>query len=307
MKHLPVYLLTITLFLLSACTTVNKPNPDTLQVVATTSILADVVQQVGGEFVQVSSLVPVGVNEHEYQPGARDIASVADADLVFEVGLGLEEFMSTMISNAGSEIAVITVSEGITPRHFEVENGEAFQDEHSAGDPHVWWDPDNVVIWTQNIAAALAEADPQHSADYAANSAQYINRLHELDTWISTQSSRVPPERRSIVTDHMLFGYFAEKYGYEVIGAVIPSYSSSAQPSAKDLAALEDSITQFGVKAILVGNTVNPALARRVAEDTGVQLVQFYSGSLSDTEGPAATYVEYMEYNVNAILGALED
>ena len=130
--------------------------------------------------------------------------------------------------------------------------------------------------------------------------------LEALNTWINQQTGTIPQENRQIVTDHMLFGYFAEKYGFNVVGAIIPSYSSGAEPSARELAELEDSIRQFDVKVILVGNTVNPSLAARIADDTGIRLVQFYTGSLSEADGPAATYIEYMRFNVNAIVSALE-
>ncbi|HPS42455.1 MAG TPA: zinc ABC transporter substrate-binding protein [Anaerolineaceae bacterium] len=290
---------------LSACAPAGATSADQLQVIATTSILADVVRQVGGTHVNVNSLVPPGGNEHEYQPAARDIAAVVDADLVFEVGLGLEEFMSTLIQNAGTEVSVVTVSEGITPQQFQPDAGQGLLDSHTSGDPHVWMDPANVVTWGQNIATALIAWDPQHESDYKANLAAYTASLQELDNWIVGQIATIPADQRKIVTDHMLFGYFTQKYGLEVVGAVIPSYSSSAAPSARDLAALEDAIRQYDVNAILVGNTVNPALSKQVAADTGVRMVQFYTGSLSAADGPAATYIDYMHYNVNAIVSAL--
>ena len=286
---------------LAACSTSPAPAADRIPVVATTSILADVIQQVGGDLVSVTTLVPPGANEHEYQPAPRDIAAVTDAALVFEVGLGLEEFMQTIILNAGTQVDPVTVSDGVTTREF---SGGEHADQLSA-DPHVWMDPANVIIWTQNIAAALAAYDPNHKALYSANADAYIANLKALDQWITTETGRIPPEKRLIVTDHMLFGYFAEKYGFTVVGAIIPSYSSVAQPSARELADLEDAIRQYTVKVILVGNTVNPALASRVADDTGTQLVQFYTGSLSAPDGPAATYLDYMRYNVSAIVKAL--
>ena len=209
--------------------------------------------------------------------------------------------MATIITNAGTQVEPVTVSEGITTREFT-----GGGDEHFSADPHVWMDPANVIIWTRNIAAALSAYDPAHRDAYDANSAAYITELEALDTWISQQVAKIPPENRRIVTDHMLFGYFAEKYGFTVVGAIIPSYSSGAQPSARELADLEQSIRQFDVKVILVGNTVNPSLASQIADDTGIRLVQFYTGSLSEPDGPAATYLDYMRYNVSTIVGALE-
>jgi len=299
--NLTVSFLLLVVLLLTACVPAPAPAADRIPVVATTSILADVVSRVGGDRVDVTSLVPPGANEHEYQPSPRDIAAVTDAALVFEVGLGLEEFMETIILNAGTQIEPVTVSEGITTLEFS-----GGGDEHFSADPHVWMDPANVIIWARNIAAALSAYDPDHQDTYSANSAAYITELEALDAWITQQTAIIPQENRQIVTDHMLFGYFAEKYGFTVVGAIIPSYSSGAEPSARELAELEDSIRQLDVKVILVGNTVNPSLASRIADDTGIRLVQFYTGSLSEADGPASTYLDYMRYNVNTIVDALE-
>lgn len=286
---------------ISACAGDTTDASDQITVVATTSILADVVSQVGGDLVAVTPLVPPGANEHEYQPSPQDVAAVTDADLVFEVGLGLEEFMETIIQNAGTKVEPVIVSEGIETMEFS--GGE---DEHFSADPHVWMDPANVIIWTQNIAESLSAFDPDNREIYEANSQAYITQLESLDTWIASEVAKISPENRQLVTDHMLFGYFAEKYGFTVAGAIIPSYSSIAEPSARELAELEDAIRNHNVRVILVGNTVNPALASRIANDTGTQLVEFYTGSLSEPGGPASTYIDYMRYNVNAIVSALD-
>jgi len=152
-----------------------------------------------------------------------------------------------------------------------------------------------------------------HRVGYAAGrlhetlpqAGKVLAELKALDEWIVAEIARVPLDSRLIVTDHMLFGYFANKYNFTVVGAIIPSYSSMAQPSAQELAALEDAILHYNVRVILVGNTVNPALANRIANDTGIKLVQFYTGSLSAADGPAATYLDYMRYNVTTIVRAL--
>lgn len=300
-------MLILTMLLLSACAPSAKPAAGNIQVVATTSILADIVSQLGGDLISVDSLVPAGVNEHEYKPSPRDIAAVSDAALVFQVGLGLEQFMETIINNAAGEVNIITVSDGITAIELEgrQEHEEDTGDGEHTTDPHVWLDPANVMVWTKNIASALSAQDPANSSVYEANSKAYIAELKALDEWIIEEIARVPLETRMIVTDHMLFGYFAEKYNFTVIGAIIPSYSSLAEPSAMELAALEDAILNFNVRVILVGNTVNPALANRIAKDTGIELIQFYTGSLSAPDGPASTYIDYMRYNVSTIVNAL--
>lgn len=302
-----IFILIIAFLFITACSAKETVDQKKLHVVATTSILADIVGQVAGEYADISVLVPVGSNVHEYQPAPRDIAAVSDADLVFEVGLGLEEFMSDIIENASDGTKIITVSEGITTREFHSVSEVPHADEDASGDPHVWLDPANAIVWVQNIQTGLSQADPTHAAQYQANGQAYIDSLNQLDIWIEEQVSTVPTSERKIVTDHMLFGYFAEKYGFELVGAVIPSYSSSAQPSAQEMATLEDAIRSYGVKVILIGNNVNPALASRIAQDTGTTLVYFYTASLSEPDGPAGTYIDYMKYNVTIIVNALKE
>jgi len=277
-----------------------------LQVTATTSIVADIVSQVGGAYVQVSTIVPIGTDEHQYQPTPQDVAKVADASVVFESGLGLEVFMDRLIQNAGGSAKIVVVSDGITPQQFQGDvHAPGEPTAVSSGDPHVWVDPNNVMIWVKNIEAALSEADPDHAQAYATNAKAVLDSLTSLDAWIKTQVAAVTPDSRKIVTDHLIFGYFCARYGFDQVGAIVPSYSTSAEPSAQDLAALEDAIRSLHVKAIFLGQNVSSTLAQRVADDTGVKLVQIYTGSLTTAEGPAPTYQDYMRYNVKAIVSGL--
>jgi ABC-type Zn uptake system ZnuABC Zn-binding protein ZnuA len=147
--------------------------------------------------------------------------------------------------------------------------------------------------------------DPANAETYRANAAAYIAELTALDEWIEEQVAQVPPERRKLVTDHEVFGYFAQRYGFEQVGAVISGVSTLAEPSAQEMAALQERIGELDVPAIFVGTTVNPTLAESVARDTGTQIVELYTGSLSDAGGPAPTYIEYMRYNVSRIVEAL--
>lgn len=276
-----------------------------LKVVATTSIVADIVRQVGGDTVEVTTLIPLGMDIHTYQPSPQDIAKVAEADLVFENGLGLEQFIDTLVQNAGGKAVLVSVSDGITPRQFTAADQVSAETAGMNGDPHVWQDPNNVKIWVENIQKSLIEKDPANKTFYENNAQATIYSLTELDTWIQQQVKKVPEAERQIVTDHMLFGYFADRYGFKQVGAVIPSYSSEAEPSAQDIAVLEDAIRKYEVKAIFVGEFDNPTLAQRVAEDTGVQLDKIYTESLSASDGPAATYQEYMRYNVTTIVNGI--
>lgn len=310
----------ITVFILfvlfTGCTSNEQLTPEparsdsTLQVVATTSILADVVSEVAGDTVEVQLLIPLGSDPHSYQPTPSDMAAVSDADVVFMVGAGLEEFMDGVIEGTGGNALLVEVSEGIELMEFEHEEEEgeehADEDEHEGGDPHVWVDPNNVILWVQNIERVMSQMDPANSAVYAENANAYIEQLEELDQWIREEVSAIPADNRKLVTDHLLLGYFAEEYGFEQIGAVFPGYSTMTEPSALEMAALEDAIRSLEVKAVFVGNTVNPQVSQRITEDTGAELVFFYTGSLTEKDGPAGTYLDYIRYNVTVITEALK-
>lgn len=291
--------------LLASCSTPPPQAIDSgkLNVVATTSIVADVVSQVGGDLVDVQILLPIGTDPHSFDPTPQDIAKIADAYIVFANGAGLEAFLENLLESAGAEEKIIEVSEGITLLvHPSVDE----DDDHAQGDPHTWTDPNNVIIWIENIESALIAADPENAEIYTVNASAYTAELKEIDGWIREEISQIPEENRKIVTDHRLMGYYVEEYGLEMAGTIIPGYNSLSEPSAQELAQIEDAIRALGVKAIFVGNTVNPNLGQRIAEDTGVKLVFFYTGSLSPLGGEASTYLDYLRYNTNAFVNALK-
>ena len=274
----------------------------------TTTIVGDVVSQVGGNLNELSILLPVGTDPHSFDPTPQDIAKVAEADVVFANGAGLEKFLDNLIESAGAQNKIINVSEGIDFLIFEGDDHteqEGEEHDHEGVDPHTWTDPNNVLIWVDNIGNKLSELDPKNAEVYATNAEQYKTKLKSLDTWIREQVDQIPLVNRKIVSDHTLFGYFADEYAFEQVGALIPGYSTLAEPSAKELAAIEDAIADLDVGAIFVGNTVNPALAERVVADTGTQLVFVFTGSLSKVGEGAETYLEYMRYNTTAFVEAL--
>lgn len=280
-----------------------------LKVIATTTIVADVVRQVGGDLIDLQTLLPVGADPHAFDPRPQDIAAVADADVVFASGAGLEEFLQPLLDSAGAGDKMFEVSERIDLLEMEA---DAHADEadgehaHEGGDPHTWTDPNNVIIWTENTAKTLSILDPGNAAAYAANAEAYIAELQALDGWIREQVATIPVERRKLVTDHRAFGYFAEEYGFEQVGALVGSFSSNASPSAQELAALEDAIVAQGVPAVFVGVSVSSDMAEQVARDTGVHVVRVYTGSLTETGGDADSYLMFMRYNVSAIVDALK-
>ena len=300
-SELLVFLL-LAVSLLSACAPADTATSGKLKVVATTTILGDVVGQIGGEWIELRVLLPAGSDPHSFQPAPKDLVVVADANLIFANGLGLEEFLAAMLTNAAEGATMVAVSEGLEALTA------ADDDAAHAGDvdPHVWMDVNNVIAWAEQIADALATADPANAAAYRANAAAYIEQLHTLDAWIIEQVAQLPAERRVLVTDHEALSYFAARYGFNLIGTVTPGYSTLAESSAQQLAELEDWIGQYAVPAVFVGAGVNPALAERLAGDTGVELVVLYTGTLSAANGPASTYLDLMRYDVGVIVGALE-
>ena len=291
-----------------------------LKVVATTTIVGDVVSEIGGDLIDLTVLLPVGTDPHGFDPTPQDVAKLADADVIFANGLGLEEFLDSMIESAGVENKVVYVSDGIDllrseehhdedegEEHHDEDEGEEHHNEHNHGgiDPHTWFSPLNVMVWIHNIAYALSDVDPDSAQAYAHNEEVYEAELVELDTWIREQVAQIPEDNRNLVTDHSLFTYFADEYSFTQVGALIPGYSTVSEPTAQELAQIEDAIEDLNVKAVFVGYTVNPVLGERVADDTGTELVFVYTGALSETDGAAATYLHYMRYNTTAFVNAL--
>jgi manganese/iron transport system substrate-binding protein len=285
---------------------------DKLKVVATTSIIGDVVKNIGGEAIDVSVLIPTDSDPHSFEPVPQDLARLSDADLIFANGAGLEEQLLRVVENAAGGTPLVTLTTGTqlidtaTDQDHPQATAADTDHEQTSGDPHVWTDPNLVKVWADTIAKNLSQSDPANAAQYQSNAEAYKQKLDELDRWIQEQVSQIPPEERKLVTDHLSFSYFAERYGLEQVGALIPSYSTLAEPSAQELARLEDAIRELEVKAIFVGRTVNPDLAARVAQDTGIQFISLYEGSLSTPGGEADSYLDYMRYNVQAIVSGLK-
>ncbi|MFL7813751.1 MAG: metal ABC transporter substrate-binding protein [Anaerolineales bacterium] len=276
------------------------------EVVATTTFIGEVVKRIAGDAADVTVLLEPGQNPHAYQPSPQDMVLVSSADILFSNGFGLEEFLDELIGAADSPGALIEVSQGIDPLVITARGHEEVDQDHAQGsiDPHVWFDPNNLMVWTENIADALVNIDPDNTDLYRANAAQYRLELETLDSWIRDQVAAIPPQNRELVTDHMSFGYFAEEYGFQQIGAVIPAATTEAETSGKQLAELMDTIKQQDVKAIFVSADIDPSMAEMLAKDTGIPLIPLYFGSLTEG-GPVDTYQDFMRYDVDAIVNAL--
>jgi len=302
LSHFHISLLVVIPFilLLTSCGGgTPSANGGKVRVLATTSIVGDIVSQVGGDLISLTVLMPVGTDPHDFQPRPQDAAALTETQIIFSNGAGLEGFLQPMLQSSGATSKLVEVSAGITLLTLPGSN-------QSTSDPHTWMDPTNVIIWTQNIAAALSTADPAHAAKYQGNAETYDVLLRGLDAWIRSEVAQIPPQNRLLVADHAVLGYFAAQYGFTQEGTITGSFSSEAAPSARELAALEDRIHQSGVRAIFVSEAVNQTIADQIAADTGIKSVWIYHATLTASDGPAASYLEFMRYNVNAIVEALK-
>jgi len=289
----------------------QTPQEDKTRVVVTTTFIADVVQNIAGDKVDISTLLTAGQNPHSYHPAPMDMVAISEADLILANGFGLEDFLEDLLSGSDTMAEVIVVSEGITPLmiagHHEDKDDFDAEDSMEAAigeDPHVWFNPNNLQIWAENITRSLVVEDPENRVFYQENLDTYQGNLSELDGWIREQIKKIPENQRELVTDHTTLGYFAHEYGLVQIGAVIPALTTEAETSGMELAELVDVIREHQTKAIFIGVDFDPNLAQRVADETGVELVPLYFGSLSDGE-PAGTYLSFIRYNVSAIVEAL--
>lgn len=276
-----------------ACAGDDDNASDGLAVVATTAqVQALALEVLGDQDGSVAVLIKPGVDAHDYDPTADDIRAIGAADLVLRNGIGLDDFVDDAIDSAGGDADLVTVTEDIALRD---------------GDPHVWHDPANVQVMVDNIAEALAAADPENADAYRANAAAYNERLDEVDADIRALIDGIPAANRKMVTNHDAFGYFIDRYGLEFVGAVIPSTDSSAEPSAQDLARLVDAIRREGVKAVFAESSIDPKIAQQIAADTGVAIVDdLYGDSLGEPGSGAETVDGMLLANAHKIAEALQ-
>lgn len=281
-------------------------------VVVSLPIFASLVEAVGGELVEVKALMPPGTDPHTYQPSPRDVAPLAEADLVVYNGGDLEPWMERQLEAVGSRARVLVLSEGLESLAAVAhdENGHAHDDEHEeenghahehdhAVNPHFWLDPEFAVIYVERIADALAALDPAYAEAYRANAARYIDEIRAFDEWAKAQIETIPPERRKLVTFHDAFPYFAAHYGLEVVGVVTPS--PGREPSPQEVARLVEQIRRQGVPAIFVEPQFNPKLAETIAREAGVRVLELYS----DAAPEGMDYLGMMRQNVTNVVEGL--
>lgn len=296
----------------------DRENSETFHVVATTSIVADVVRQVGGDRVDLIQLIGHGQNPHGYEPTPREIAQVEQADLVFINGAGLEEGLADLLESVNGR-KVISVSEGIEllgleEEHDDHEDHDDHEEEdehhHDEGDPHTWMSVANVLQWVANIEKALSEADPDNRDYYTQNGERYSQALHQLHQEITDLVDSVAIDKRVLVTDHHLLGYFIRDYQMTLAGVLASSFSTNSEVSVKELAELVSIIETRQVKAVFIdaasGSSIEriaKALNQELADP--IKLVPLVVGSLEKEPEGVDTYIELMRENALRITGIL--
>lgn len=266
-----------------------------LTLVATTTQAADIVRAVGGSRVEVRAILRPNSDPHEYEPRPSDARALQGAKLVVRSGGELDGWLGGLLSSVGGHVPTVTLIDSVSTRR----NG-------SEVDPHWWQDPTNGARAAAAVGAALARADPGGAPAYRRDAAGYARRLRSLDRSIAACIAEVPPAKRKLVTSHDALGYYARRYGLRVIGALIPSLSTSAQPSARDVERLVGQIKRERVDAIFPESSLNPKLERAVSRETGARVGKaLWADSLGPKGSSGATYVGSLQANTAALVSGL--
>jgi ABC-type Zn uptake system ZnuABC Zn-binding protein ZnuA len=267
-----------------------------LRVVATTTQVADLAANVGGDRVQVTSLLKPGIDPHDYEPSPADIDAIAHADLVLENGVGLEAWLGDTIDSSGFDGPVADTSQGLRLRMVG-----------GAADPHIWQNPRNAERMAANIERGLAAADPSAAATFQANLAAYTRQLQALDSEVQRQIDSLANKR--LVTNHDAFGYYIDRYGLQLVGSVIPSFDTSAELSGRDIRDLVAKIKATRVKAIFSETSLPPRTAETIGREAGVKVVTGEDALYGDTLGPRGsdgdTYLKMIRHNTRTIVSNL--
>lgn len=292
MKRLPISLAVAAL--LSSPLAMAK----TVEAVASFSILGDIVQQVGGEHVNVVTLVGPDGDPHGFAPMPKNSKQLSNADVVFVSGLGLEGWLERLISASGYKGQVVVASTGVDTRKMDEEG-------KMVTDPHAWNSMANGIKYANNVMNALIVADPEDADYFRKRGGEYIQQLEKLDAYAKAQFAAIPLDKRKVLTSHDAFGYFSQEYGVSFLSPV--GFSTEAEASASDVAALIKQIKQEKIKTYFIENQTDPRLVKQIATASGVKAGgELYPEALSPAGGPAATYVEAFKHNVDTIVGSMK-
>ncbi len=271
--------------------------PGKLKVVATITILGDMVAEVGGEHVALTTLVGPDGDAHAFEPSPADAKALSAADLVVVNGLGLEGWMDRLIEASGYHGPIVVASQGVKPRYMD-------EDGRTVTDPHAWQDLANGHRYVVNIEAALAAADPAHAAEYRAAAKTYLAAIDSMNRQVRREIAEVPPERRKVVSSHDAFGYFGKAYGVEFVAP--QGISEDAEPSAADMARLIDQIRSEHIKVLFFENALSPRLVQQIGREThAVVGGTLYADALSPPDGPAPTYLDMFRHNLPLLKAAM--
>jgi ABC-type Zn uptake system ZnuABC Zn-binding protein ZnuA len=286
-----IILIASSLLLVNNLLAVEQP-----KVVATTTIIYDLTLQIGGDLVEVSSLVPVGGDPHLYEPIPQDAIKIVKANLILMNGLTLEGWLTEFIENSGTKAKVVNTTNGITPI-----NSDAYA---NSPDPHAWMDAANGITYALNIKNALKEIDPNNAATYENNFMALKTRLEALDKNIREQISSIPKEKRILITSHDAFKYYGRKYGLQLES--IQGISTEAQAQTSDISRLYKVIQESKIPAIFIESTINPQTLEQIAKDTKVKIGgKLFADSLGEPDGEAGTYEKMLAFNTKTIVDGL--
>ncbi|MBI4309128.1 MAG: zinc ABC transporter substrate-binding protein [Candidatus Omnitrophica bacterium] len=289
----------ITVFLLCSTTTVlaQEPAASKIKAVATFSILADMVKNVGGDRVEMTVLVGPNGDPHTFEPAPQDNIALLQAQVIFENGLHFDPWLDKLVQASGAKARRVAASEGVEL----IRNGDET-------DPHIWQDVSNAMVMVEHVREGLTAVDSAHADYYREHAETYLAELAGLDHWIIDTLKDIPDQSRQLVTSHDTFGYFAKRYGFKVIGAVIGSATTeAADPSAAQIAGLIEKIKSTGVKTLFVENTYNPKILQAIAAEAGVKVApELYTDALGGAGSDGETYVEMMEHNAKILAGSLK-
>jgi len=277
---------------------------DRLNVIASFSILGDFVKNVGGDRVEVATLVGPNGNAHVYAPSPGDAKKVADAKLVFVNGLGFEGWLERLVKASGTKAPIVVATKGIKPLERAGEHDHDHDHDHGRADPHAWQSVANAKIYVANIRDALIAADPAGKDAYSANAVAYLAKLDALEHDVREVIAKIPADRRRVITSHSAFGYFQDAYGVNFTAP--QGVSTEAEASAKDVAAIIAQIRKQKVAAVFLENVTDPRLVEQVARETGAKVGgTLYSDALTDDKGDATTYIDLMRHNLRQLASAL--
>ncbi|MCW2098274.1 UNVERIFIED_ORG: zinc/manganese transport system substrate-binding protein [Pseudomonas psychrophila] len=283
-------------FALSSMAGLAQAKP--IEAVASFTVIADMVQNVGGDHVHVTSLIGPNGDPHAYEPTPNDAQALKRADLVFVSGLHLEGWLDRLIKASGYQGQPVVLSNGIKTRSME-EDGKRITD------PHAWNSAANGVVYVRNIISALQKADPANASDYQAKGEQYIQQLEQLDAYARAQVQAIPSDKRKVLTSHDAFGYFGDAYGVTFLSPL--GFSTETEASAADVGKLIKQIKQEHVSTYFFENSSDPRLVKQIADASGAKPGgELYVESLSPADGPAPTYAQMFRYNVDKLTAAMK-